>query len=496
MKIFFLLIGMGMVFLAGLTASAQDLTTQGTVPLDIQSDIRSDMRSDYKILARQRKQLLEKALADEQEARQAAKTQALKIKNDRQALKKAIADLKAGIRTVKIQNTQTRLRIADLEKEQEQLNQKIEKTRAENQEFTGYVRSNAKDLKSLLLQSLQSGLAPGRHEFLDSLLAGKTMPSMDDLEMMANLLFDEINLSGQVVLTSGRIINRKGNEQQARLLILGNFTGIYQLGKELGFLLYSDQSQQYFALSKLPSRTMSRKIADYIQGQSEDVYMDVSKGGAIRQLAHQLNLAEQVPKGGAIVWPILIILVLAGLILIERVLFFTRRRVNSDRLMKQVKERIMADDWDGCRQVLAHSRKKLIPKVLMTALSFKDQTRQDMENALQEAILGEIPRIERFLSTLGMLAAIAPLLGLLGTVTGMINTFHVITYYGTGDPRMMSGGISEALVTTMLGLTVAIPIMIAHTFLSRRVETQISKMEENSVAFVNMVFKNRNECRQ
>ena len=139
-------------------------------------------------------------------------------------------------------------------------------------------------------------------------------------------------------------------------------------------------------------------------------------------------------------------------------------------------------------------KKALIPKVLLKALPFKDRSRSDMENALQEAILGEIPAIERFLSTLGMLAAIAPLMGLLGTVTGMINTFHTITYYGTGDPRMMSGGISEALVTTMLGLAVAIPIMLCHTLLSRMVETQISRMEEKAVSFVNMVFKARNEC--
>jgi len=116
-----------------------------------------------------------------------------------------------------------------------------------------------------------------------------------------------------------------------------------------------------------------------------------------------------------------------------------------------------------------------------------------MENALQEAILNEVPRLERFLSTLGMLAAIAPLLGLLGTVTGMINTFHAITYYGTGDPRMMSGGISEALVTTMLGLCVAIPLMLAHTLLNRRVENTIGQMEEKAVSFVNQVFKSRGQ---
>jgi len=99
--------------------------------------------------------------------------------------------------------------------------------------------------------------------------------------------------------------------------------------------------------------------------------------------------------------------------------------------------------------------------------------------------------MERYLSTLGMLAAIAPLLGLLGTVTGMIDTFHVITQHGTGDPRMMSGGISVALVTTMLGLSVAIPIMLAHTLLSRAVDNMIGQMEEKAVALVNIVHKNR-----
>ncbi len=501
-----LLIGMYMVFLVTLPVAAQADTPNPGIKPDIKSDTRSDMRSDHKAFAQQRSLLIQKAIAEKQEALKEAKTQSLILKNDRQALKKAIADFKTNIQTMKAQNKKISTRIKNLKEEEGRLNQDLEKTQTENQEFAGFVRSNAKDLKALLLQSLQSGLAPGRHAFLDPLLGreksdqGKSnqrkFPSMDDLKMMTDHLFNEINLSGQVTLTSGQIIDRKGKEQEATLLILGNFTGIYQLGKELGFLLYSDTSQQYFALSKLPSPRITRKIAAYIQGQSDDVYMDISKGGAIRQLAHQLNLAEQVPKGGAIVWPILIILVLAGCLLIERIIFFTRRQTNAENLMKTLKERIMADDWEGCRTFLESGRKKLIPKVLLTALAFKDQTRQDMENALQEAILGEIPRIERFLSTLGMLAAIAPLLGLLGTVTGMINTFHVITYYGTGDPRMMSGGISEALVTTMLGLSVAIPIMMAHTFLSRRVETQISKMEEKSVAFVNLVFMNRKGSRQ
>jgi len=89
------------------------------------------------------------------------------------------------------------------------------------------------------------------------------------------------------------------------------------------------------------------------------------------------------------------------------------------------------------------------------------------------------------------MASIAPLLGLLGTVTGMINTFHTITYFGTGDAKMMSGGISEALITTMLGLAVAIPIMFCHTLISRSVENIIAQMEEKAVSFINTIEKTK-----
>ena len=136
-------------------------------------------------------------------------------------------------------------------------------------------------------------------------------------------------------------------------------------------------------------------------------------------------------------------------------------------------------------------RKKNRPvyNVLRAGLSATHETRETLENILQEAILKELPRLERFLPALGIMAAVSPLLGLLGTVTGMIGTFHVITLYGTGDPRLMSGGISEALVTTMLGLAVAIPVMLVHAFLRRRIEHIVGDMEEKALAFCNIVCR-------
>lgn len=448
-----------------------------------------DMRQDYRAVEEQRQQLVEKATQEKLSAQKKAADQAQQIINDKTALEKAVSDLKNHIKYLKIENKTLENKISLLKTEQEALTKDLEATRTVSREFSGLVLGNARDLKALLIQSPGSGLVPDRQAFLEPIILQEKFPSMDDVRLLSNLVFDEIQASGRVRVTTGSIIDRQGREQQAFLLILGNFTAIYKLDKEIGFLLYSDQSRRFFALSKLPPARITSAIDDYLDGKNDAVYMDVSKGGAVRQLAHQLSLAGQIPKGGVLVWPILALLVLAVLILAERLVFFAQRRIDADPLMNTLRKMIIANDWEGCKTYLEARRKRLIPKILLTALALKDRTRPEMENALQEAILGEIPAIERFLSTLGMLAAIAPLLGLLGTVTGMINTFHVITYYGTGDPRMMSGGISEALVTTMLGLCVAIPIMLAHTLLSRRVETQISRMEEKSVAFVNMIFK-------
>jgi len=117
------------------------------------------------------------------------------------------------------------------------------------------------------------------------------------------------------------------------------------------------------------------------------------------------------------------------------------------------------------------------------------ESRETLESVLQEAILKELPRLERALPLLNIMGAVAPLLGLLGTVTGMIGTFEVINVYGTGDPRLLSGGISVALVTTMLGLCVAIPIMLLHTVLNRQVEHIVGDMEEKSVTLTNIIHR-------
>ncbi len=448
-----------------------------------------DMRAASMAGSQKKADLLQKAILEKQTARQEAEKSKKEILANKKALLQAIDALKANKKKLTAQNQQYSQKIDQLAVEREKLTQTLRQADAASRELAGFIKIAAGDLGGLLDQSQQSAFAVDRQAALLPLKNQTRFPGMDDIRTMIDLYFDEIQRSGEVRLVQGPMVDRGGRDVSGDILVLGNFTAAYRTGKETGFLIYSDKSHRLFALSKLPSARIMKNITRYMAGESEAVFMDVSRGSALRQLTHRLSLLDQVKNGGPIVWPILGIGLLSLLIVIERLFSLTRKSMNADALMKKILLPASNRNWAACGEICAPYPHKAIANVLMQGTRAACTTREDMENVMQEAILREIPSLERFLSTLGMLAGIAPLLGLLGTVTGMINTFHVITYFGTGDPRMMSGGISEALVTTMLGLAVAIPIMLCHTFLSRRVETLIGQMEEKSVTFINTLFK-------
>jgi biopolymer transport protein ExbB len=310
---------------------------------------------------------------------------------------------------------------------------------------------------------------------------------------MGDLFFDEIRLSGEVRLREGTLVDRSGQDRTGRILTMGKFTAVYDDGKEVGFLHYSEDGQRFYALSALPSWWIRRNLRRYLEGREEAVYLDLSGGGALRQITHKPDLWEELRSGGPIVVPIVAIGVLAVIIVFERTVYLRRVRGNTDRLMDEMNRLASQGDWKSCEGLLKKYQDRNWPvlNVLAAGLSGRHEDRETQENILQEAILREVPRLERFLSILAVLGVIAPLLGLLGTVTGMIETFQVITLYGTGDPKMMSGGISEALVTTEVGLVVAIPIMLFHTVLSRRADHVVGDMEEKAIALANIIQKGR-----
>lgn len=431
----------------------------------------------------------QKAAQELHAAQKAAAAARQEITRDRKALSRTIARLTEQARGLKEEIKALEAENETLAQEDTILSQQLEKSQGMVRELSGVIRMNAKDIDTFLSSSFLSGIYHPDTVFLKAIAELSVFPGMDHIRKMTDLLFDRIHQGRAVNLETATIVDRTGKTVTARVLLLGSFTAAYGLATETGFLSYTPGEGKLFALSRLPSTGMGKKIIQYMEGKRDAVPMDISRGAALSQLTYKLSLWDQIPKGGPIVWPILIILAIGGLIATERLWFLLRRKIRLETVVSQIETSAAARNWTACQEICARYAKNPVVRVIRAGLSGRELPREDMENTVQEAILREIPPMERFLSTMGMLAAIAPLLGLLGTVTGMIDTFHVITMHGTGDPRMMSGGISEALVTTMLGLSVAIPIMLVHTLLNREVENTVGLMEEKAVALINIIQK-------
>ncbi len=459
------------------------------------ADIRKNAMEAEKNIQKTRETLLKKAILEKKTSVKEAENSLKKILSSRKNLTDAIAKIKEENKNLEKENNGLQKQNIALKKLEDEVISKLASMDAMVNELTGLTVIAAKDIDSLLARSIHSALFPERFEKIKPLLNKTKFPGMDDIKSMVDIYFDEIKKSGEVSINKGIIVDRSGNEVDAHILAIGSFTAAYRIKNsekdETGFLLFSDKSNRLFALSKPPPGSVSKKIKKYMTGKSIAVPMDIARGAALRQLTHTTSLRDQILNGGPIVWPILGVGFIAFLIIIERFIFLQKVDTNADKMMTTVNRLATEEKWDECLKICEKQKERPVPHVLLSGINAREKSREDMENILQEAILHEIPRIEARLSSLGILAAISPLLGLLGTVTGMINTFHAITFYGTGDPRMMSGGISEALTTTMLGLGVAIPIMLFHTFLSRKVENIISHMEEKAVSLANIVFKEK-----
>jgi len=436
-------------------------------------------------------QIVAQAEQDEMTARAQAAEIQQQLSHDKQALQQAIRQVRGDVERLTRETVTLAKKEKQLVGQHQRLDVEKSKRTAQLQELVGFIRMAARDVDSLIHQSQLNALNPQRGEVLRPLIEQQRFPGMDEVRSLRDLLLAQSQASGQVQIVKQSILDRQGESITAETVLLGDFSAAYRSADETGFLLYSQPSSRLFALSVLPSGRYQRQIERYLDGESASIPIDVGRGASLRQLTYQTAVTDQLNQGGFIVWPILVIALVAITLIAERIWFLRQNRFDATSLMRKLQPQIMAENWSECEALCRGSQKKALPRVLCAGLKFRYLEREELENVMQEAILAEIPRLERFLSTLAVLASIAPLLGLLGTVTGMINTFQVITFHGTSDPRLMSGGISEALVTTMLGLGVAIPIMLSHSLLSRRVETSIAQIEEKSIRFVNLVCQVR-----
>ncbi len=436
-----------------------------------------DIRASYRQISQQRQQSL-------QQQKRAIEV----VHIAKKELKQQLSQLQGNVES-------TRQKVAKqqkiLAKKKQQVQQLITEQRSDDElmtNLTAAVRISAKQLQELLQRSPLTAVDPQRPQRLDTILKQDYFPGLDDITAMAGLFLAEMKQSAMVQRPTLSYTDSSGHQQVGPVLMVGPFLAVGQAQGDPVLLSYNPQQLRLSAIEAQLPWSVDRALNRFVAGEVDKAPLDLSSGDALEQLSRQKSFVDRVRGGGVLVWPILLLAVIAVIIGIERGLFLKRVHDNTDRTMGEVNRNAKLGNWQGC-EALVQGGKTPVYNVVRAGLQARHEDRETLESVLQEAILKELPRLERALPLLNIMGAVAPLLGLLGTVTGMISTFEVINIYGTGDPRMMSGGISVALVTTMLGLIAAIPIMLLHTLLGRQVEHIIGDMEEKSVALINIIHR-------
>ncbi len=324
------------------------------------------------------------------------------------------------------------------------------------------VRQTALNANSVLSTSLVAGENPERSPFLEELGKGETPPSIDDIKELWTSVLTEISESGKVRTFDSVVITPQGDEQEQTVTRVGVFNAV----SSGNFLRYLPDSKKFVELSRQPPPRFGAMARD-LEGTDSGVVgmaLDPSKGAILSLLVLSPDLKERVQQGGGIGYLILILGAIGVLIVIERAvgLFLTRRKIDAQEKSESPNEK---NPLGRLRKVSADMTGSPVDAIGIR---------------LDEQLAEEASLLNRGLATVAVLAAVSPLLGLLGTVTGMIETFQSITLFGTGDPKLMSGGISQALVTTQLGLAVAIPLVLFHSLLTGRVNRLVERLGKSS----------------
>ncbi|MBW3698121.1 flagellar motor protein MotA [Vibrio sp. T187] len=332
-------------------------------------------------------------------------------------------------------------------------------------ELFGVVRQNAKELGAELHSSVNS-VDRGEHTAtVDQIIDAKSLPSMPQLTGLWLSMVDQIHASGELSETQIQYIDGEGNTQTVDAVRLGSLGLI----TEQGYVNWNANRNDAVAYLKQPENgPVLSGLSSLKNGEVSNIVLDPSRGVMLEQLALTPSLMDRLQAGG-VVGKVILGLLAIGLII---ALF---RGVSLAVARQKIRSQLKKPTEPGNNP---------LGRVLAVYDKEQNRTIEALELRLLEAVVDEQTHLEKGLSMLKLLAALAPMLGLLGTVTGMIETFQVITQFGNGDPKVMAGGISMALVTTVLGLVAAMPLLLAHNILSTQAENIRNILEKQGIGLI------------
>jgi biopolymer transport protein ExbB len=352
----------------------------------------------------------------------------------------------------------------------DQLTQRLNARMGSLKELFAHLQTSTSEVSAQLQQSITSVEIPSRYleleQLSDHLGRNRTLPRINEIEQLWYQMQREMVESGKIKHLNLEVITTEGERVVADVVRVGSFN----LLSGERYLQYIPETGKVIDLNKQPPRFMLGYVEDFTKSTDgfSAVAIDPTRGALLNMLLDAPDFIDRVEQGGFIGYVIIAIGAIGVILALERIMFLiiTTRKVADQTRMKDIR------------------RDNPLGRIILTYEQHKNLALESLELKLGEAILRERSPLEKHLTLIKIISVIAPLLGLLGTVTGMINTFQTITLFGTGDPKLMAGGISQALVTTVLGLSVAIPVVFFHTLASTRSKAILSVLEEQSTGLV------------
>lgn len=339
------------------------------------------------------------------------------------------------------------------EKKLEALKEQKEKVMGAFGELYGVVRQMATDFLTQIENSPTSAQRPERLQDLRALSTSQDLPDFPQLEGLWYAFHEEITMQSQTPTFKSTVTSVNGKTSERDVTRLGSFSLF--TGNE--FVNYQAKTNSVEEYPKQPAWRYTKTLSSFTKGKDGEmkrVAFDPSKGSLIETLVQVPTLFERYQHGGLIGYFITLLLFIGLSITVERIYFFRKQ----ERMMQEQLKNMDRPDLNNPLGVLIDTFNK-----------YKDlEDPEVVELKMTEVILHVKPSFQRGISTVKTFAGLGPLIGLLGTVTGMILTFQAITIFGTGDPKMMAGGISHALIATSEGLMCAIPLMIAYSYINGR----------------------------
>lgn len=351
------------------------------------------------------------------------------------------------------------------------LEEKLDDRLGSIKELFGVLQQVSSDAYAQLSSSVSHVHHPERAPFLlsfsEKMGQTKNLPKISEIEQLWFELQREMVLSSGVVNFESTIVNSLGEEVSKEITRVG----LFNLSSDGKYLQYIPETGRILEYAKQPLARYTagaKALADAEHGQSVEFSIDPTRGQLLSLLVKAPDLKDRIQQGGIIGYLIICLGILAVGLAVWRLLSlsFLQKRINT-----QIKH-------------FDEPKDNPLGRIISAYQNNKNYDVETIELKLGEAILEEAPKVTRYIPLLKIIAAIAPLMGLLGTVTGMIITFQAITLFGAGDPKLMANGISQALMTTVLGLCVAIPTLLLHNLVQTRAKKISEVLEKESIALV------------